>query len=112
MKTVYEAAKEYAEYFGSERTKRFVRDGFRAGVEWAMLWFSVVNELPDYDVQVFVEVEYNGKRKFSIGELRRDKGWLVLGVPESFLECTKIVRWRRIDFKIKRDPGLAGRLFN
>lgn len=96
MKTIEQAAQEYAEKVtvlkGQDRTKR--ENAFRAGAQFAQQWISVEDELPESGKLILVMLDndksqvssarFNG-RDFSI-----DFGDMAVG---------KITHWRPIELE-------------
>jgi hypothetical protein len=61
MKTIEEAAKDYADRYFEERLGNCgAKNGFKAGIEYALQWISVDDELPHYGVLVLVKNKVKG----------------------------------------------------
>ena len=99
MKTIEEAAKEYAEKFTYPHNKIPNERGFKAGVEWAQEWISVENELPKLYEKVFVKTteKYEDDEyyfDYSVATLHDNNRWDVF-----FGNHKPITHWRPIELK-------------
>lgn len=108
MKTIEEAARDYAEKHGFrvpyDGTNEFydkvdVRasfDGFEAGVAFAEEWISVRDELPENQDIVFIKTD---KGCYGTGYLHGKKsGFIVYGI-EAYKEFGDVSHWKPINRK-------------
>ncbi len=87
MKTVEQAAREYAETKTVSEAGYILnsRNAFKAGAEFAQQWMSIKEQLPD--CSPYLAKDKQGKIElFYIGE-------------ESFIKAIDITHWRRIEVK-------------
>lgn len=94
MKTIEEAAKEYAGNLSSSEIFRSQHDkDFKAGVEFAQRWISVEEEIPDrYYIPVIVKDSGGNWDKAVYSGL----GWKF---ANDNTDVGKITHWRPIEFK-------------
>ena len=97
MKTIEQAAKDYAERntlnTGADRTKR--ENSFKAGSEFAQQWISVEDELPMKGECVLAKDQGN---YFFVAELSVH-GWIDTQRNEYCDHYRKITHWRPIELK-------------
>ncbi len=95
MKTIEQAAQEYAEKHtlkaGADRTKR--ENAFKAGVEFAQRWISTEDELPEnIDSEVYYLVKYDNGRVYLAAAYRNNLFW-----SQTWVQMKNIKFWRRIE---------------
>jgi len=98
MKTVDEAAREYAEKHtlkvGADRTKR--EFAFKAGVAFAQRWVSVDEELPEDQDLVLVKTTRGG---YSTAYLHgKESGFIIYG-EDAYVDFGEVTHWRAIELE-------------
>jgi len=92
MKTIEQAAKDYAERntlnTGADRTKR--ENSFKAGADFAQQWISVEDELPEE--RIIVLVRFNNS-SLALAEIMDDL-WIIYGNVNR-----DVAHWRPIELK-------------
>jgi hypothetical protein len=93
MKTIKEAAKEYADKTDKANAE-FVAEDFTAGVEYAQRWISVKDELPQEDNIYLVKwTNLLGQKSFELVRFStKENNWEV-----KYFEC--VTHWRAIELK-------------
>jgi len=103
MKTIDEAAKEYASNLSSSEVFRSQHDkDFKSGVEFAQRWIPVEEELPQHRIAVFVKmIDRNIPILATLNT--NDMCWYFYDYSDNewygFASVKKITHWRPIELK-------------
>ena len=90
MKTIEQAAVEYAESLEDNDYTIETEAAFKAGAEFAQRWISVEEELPNEMECVLLKSEYLGSINYDVGFLMRGKFKTKNGKP---------THWRPVNLK-------------